>query len=189
MQTLVRTRPEAAVRRSWVLHLLLAFAVGFVAALAKHYLDWRLGIPGSGGVGWIAVLVAGSLISPRRGTVAIAGVSMAVWGVPIGLGHSLAYNAMLYGIAGATIDALRMLRLPVTRWWGSAVTGTVVHVAKYAFIVGNAWVSGIIRNFEIYGILAALRNHVVFGLSGGLLGWGVWRGGRRMGRWLAGRFS
>ena len=189
MQTLARSQAEASTRRSRVLDLLLAVAVGFVAALAKRYLDWRLGIPGSGGVGWIAVLVAGSLVNPRRGMAVVAGLSMAVWGVPVGLGHSLAYNATLYGIAAAAIEALRIIRLPIARWWGSAATGAVVHVAKYAVIVGNAWLSGIIRNFEIYGMLAALRNHIVFGVAGGLAGWGAWRIGRRSARWLAGRFS
>jgi hypothetical protein len=159
--------------------MLLALAIGFVAALAKCHLDWSLGIPGHAGVGWIAVLVSGALVNPRRGMAALAGVSMAVWGVPLGLGHSFGYNALLYGSAATGLEAVLLLRMPVERWWGAATAGAVVHVVKYVFIFANAWVSGVVRNFEIFGLLPALRNHVLFGLAGGVVGWSAIALGRR----------
>ena len=100
---------------------------------------------------------------------------MAVWGVPVGLGHSLGYNLMLYGLAGSLLDSGLLLRLPLRRPWGATSAGTVVHVAKHGFVFANAWVSDILKRVEVFGFLAALANHVIFGAAGGLLGWLVWR--------------
>ncbi len=180
MQTLALTRgSDTHVDRPWLVDLLLAVLMGFVAALAKRHLDWSLGIPGHAGVGWIAVLTAGVLINPRRGMAVVAGASMAVWAVPMGIGHSFGYNVFLYGSAAAVLDLLGVLRVPIHRWWGAAIAGGVAHVVKYGYIFMSAWVSGIVRNFEVFGILAAFRNHVVFGIAGGLLGWAVVGVGRR----------
>lgn len=175
MQTLAHR--EATGRRPLVADLGLAVVVGLLAALAKRYLDFRLGIPGHAGVGWIAVLIAGRLVNPRFGMATLAGVSMSLWGLPVGLGHSLGYNMALYGTVSAVLDTSVLVRFPVGRAWGATVAGTAVHLTKFAFVIGNAWLSGILRNVELYGFLAALRNHLLFGVAGGLLGWGLWRAG------------
>lgn len=158
----------------------IAVATGLVAALAKRYLDFHLGIPGHAGVGWIAVLVSGRLINGRAGMATVAGLSMGLWGVPVGLGHSVGYNMMLYGMAGALLDSGTMVRLPLRRAWGAALAGIILHVAKFGVIIGHAWVSGILRRVEAYGFLGALGNHIAFGALGGLLGLGLWRAGPGM---------
>lgn len=177
MRTLAPARSN--VRRSPATDLALALLVGFVATLAKRYLDFHLGLPGHAGVGWIAVLVAGRLANDRPGMATVAGVSMGLWGLPVGLGHSVGYNMLLYGFAGGLLDSGTLLRLPLRRAWGATLAGTAVHLAKFGFIFANAWLSGIMRNVEIYGFLAALRNHVAFGALGGLVGWAIWRSGRK----------
>jgi len=177
MPTLAPSEPRTT-HRHLAVDLAVAIAIGFVAALAKRYLDFRLGIPGHAGVGWIAALTFGWLINRRPGMSALAGVSMAVSGVPLGLGHSLAYNVVLYGAAGGTLDVLAFVRVPIWRIWGAAAAGAGVHVVKFAVIFAIAWMSGIVKNVEVFGFTAALRNHVIFGAAGGLLGWAVWRGGR-----------
>lgn len=177
MQTLAPSRTER--RRSLPADVLIAVAVGLVAALAKRYLDFHLGIPGHAGVGWIAVLVSGALITRRPGMATIIGVSMGLWGVPIGLNHSLGYNTLLYGLSGAVLDSRALIRLPLHRPWGALVAGTSVHLAKFGFIFANAWLVLTVRNVEIFGFAAALANHLVFGALGGLLGWGLWRYGNR----------
>ncbi len=175
-------------RRSPALDVVLAIVVGLLAALAKRYLDFRLGVPGHAGVGWITVLVAGRLINPRFGMATLAGVSMSLWGLPVGLGHSLPYNMALYGTVSAVLDTSGLMRLPISRAWGATLAGLAVHFTKFAFIVANSWLSGILRNVELYGFVAALRNHLLFGAAGGLLGWGLWRVGvAARGRWRRGR--
>lgn len=178
MQTLARSSTTR--RRGLATDIALAVAVGLVAALAKRYLDFHLGIPGHAGVGWIAVLVAGRLVNGRVGMATVAGLSMGLWGIPVGLGHSIAYNTMLYGMAGALLDSGTMMRLPLHRVWGAGLAGAIVHVAKFGVVIGNAWVSGILRRVEVYGFLRAMGNHIVFGLLGGLLGWALWRAGPRL---------
>jgi hypothetical protein len=177
-----RTRPAAQAVRSIALDVFGVVVLGLVAALAKRHLDFNLGIPGHAGVGWIACLVAGSSVVRRPGAAAAAGGLMAVWGVPVGLGHSLAYNAGLYGLAGALIDGIRLVGVGVDRPLGAAAAGVAAHLAKFGYIIVAAWVSGIVRNFEVFGLLASLRNHVVFGVAGGVLGWLVLACARRAGR-------
>ncbi len=173
MQTLAPSR--AVRRRSLAVDVAVAVGFGLVAALAKKHLDFHLGIPGHAGVGWIAVLVLGRLINGRTGMATMAGVSMGLWGVPVGLGHSIGYNMLLYGLAGSLLDSSTLVRLPLQRWWGAAVAGLVVHLAKFGFVFASAWISQILRRVEIYGFLAALANHVIFGAAGGMLGWAIWR--------------
>jgi hypothetical protein len=177
MQTLAPNRATTG-RRRLALDLGLAVTVGLVAALAKRYLDFHLGIPGHAGVGWIAVLISGRLGTRRPGMSAVAGVSMGLWSVPVGLGHSLGYNLALYGSVAALLDLPGTRRLADGRLFGAVTAGVVVHVAKFVFVLGNVWLSGIVRNVELYGMSAALTNHVLFGAAGGLLGWGLWCVGR-----------
>jgi hypothetical protein len=189
MQTLARG--SSLGERRLISDVGIALGVGLLGALAKKYLDFHLGIPGHAGVGWIAVLVAGRLGNPRAGMATLSGLAMGVWGVPVGLGHSLGYNTLLYGMAGALLDSAPLMRLPLTRSWGAALAGAAVHVAKYGFIFANAWLSDMLRRVEVYGFLRALGNHVVFGAAGGLVGWAAWRSGRslweRLGRRGEGR--
>jgi hypothetical protein len=173
MQTLARS--SSTRRRSAGADIVLAIAVGLVAALAKRYLDFSLGIPGHAGVGWIAVLVSGRLLNSRPGMATIAGLSMGLLAVPVGVGHSM---------AGGLLDSGALLRLPLHRQWGAMLAGITVHLAKFGFIFVNAWVSDILRRVEIFGFLAALANHVAFGAAGGLLGWAIWKGGGKLGALL-----
>ncbi len=187
MQTLARS--SSTRQRAIAVDVALAVAIGLVAALAKRYLDFSLGIPGHAGVGWIAVLVSGRLLNGRIGMATISGFVMGAWAIPVGLGHSLGYNLLLYGMAGALLDSGVLLRLPLNRAWGAALAGMIVHLAKYGFIFANAWVSDILRRVEIFGFLGALINHLVFGAAGGLMGWAIWRGGRRLWAQLQQRLS
>jgi len=175
MQTLARSRTTR--QRSPAVNLAWAVVIGLVAALAKRYLDLHLGIPGHAGVGWIAVLISGRLFNGRAGMATVAGLSMGLWGVPVGLGHSLGYNMMLYGLAGSLLDSGTLIRLPMHRVWGAAVAGVTIHLAKFGFVFANAWISDILRRVEIFGFLGALANHLIFGAAGGILGWMVWRAG------------
>lgn len=186
MQTVAPTSEETS-RRSTVAAVAIAVAVGIVAALAKRYLDFSLGIPGHAGVGWIAVLITGRLVNGRPGMATVAGLSMGLSSASVGLDHSIAYNTTLYGMAGVVLDSGVMLKLPLRRFWGAMAAGIIVHLAKFGFIFANAWMADIIRRVEIYGFLRSLGNHVVFGAAGGLLGWAMWRTGGRIRLWLVRR--
>jgi hypothetical protein len=175
MQTLDRSRSTR--QRPLAVDWLLAVLIGLLAALAKRHLDFHLGIPGHAGVGWIAVLISGRLLNGRIGMATVVGLSMGLWGVPVGLGHSIGYNMMLYGLAGSLLDSGTLIRLPLHRVWGAAVAGVTIHLAKFGFIFANAWIADTLRRVEVFGFLGALANHLVFGAAGGMLGWAMWRAG------------
>lgn len=184
MRTLARLASERTTKRSWATDFVLAVLVGLVAALAKKYLDFHLGVPGHAGVGWIAALICGSLVNPRRGMAVVAGLSMGLWSAPVGLDHTLGYNVALYTSVAGVLELSLLTRVPVRRLLGAAAVGAAVHVAKYVFVFVRAWVDGIVRNVEIYGLVEALRNHLAFGIAGGMVGWGLLAAGR----WAAHRY-
>jgi hypothetical protein len=103
---------------------------------------------------------------------------MGLWSVPVGLGHSLGYNLALYGAVAALLDLPGLRRLAGSRLFGAMLAGIILHVAKYVFVLANVWLSGIVRNVELYGLSSALVNHVAFGAAGGLVGYGLWQAGR-----------
>lgn len=184
MQTHATTDRATATQRPLYLDILLALVIGFVATAAKRYLDFHLGIPGHAGVGWIATLVLGRIINPRFGMATLAGLSMGVWAIPLGLGHSFGYNVLLYGSAAAWLDTPLIGRLPLHRAWGAGVAGIAVHVGKFAFVFARTWLSGMLRRVAVFGFASALGNHIFFGAAGGVLGWVLWRSGRAVASWL-----
>jgi len=111
---------------------------------------------------------------------------MGVWGVPLGISHSMGYNVALFTLAAATLEGTRQT-LPVHRLYGATASGVVVHTVKYGYVLLAAWLSGMLRDIEIYGFLAGLRNHIVFGLAGGIVAWASLRAGRSLARRLHAR--
>jgi hypothetical protein len=169
--------------RSWALAILAALATGAGMALAKRYLDFHLGIPGHAGVGWIAVLVAGSTMNRRPGTALIAGASVGLWGLPLGLGHSMGYNMALYGTAAGALEGMRLLPgLRLSHPFAAIAGGFAVHLAKFGFVIGYLGVIGMVRHVHVFGVMPALFNHAVFGIAGGLLGWLAYRAATRASR-------
>lgn len=178
MQTSVPSVADrsTAARRRLAAEVGLALATGLLAALAKRYFDLSIGVPGHSGLGWVGVLVAGAVVNPRAGMAVLAGASMGVWGIPIGLGHSALYNTALYGSASLALEALRRLRVPLSRAWGAALAGMAVHVVKFGYVLAYSAAAGVLRNFRVWGAMPALWNHVGFGLGAGLVGWAAARG-------------
>ena len=103
---------------------------------------------------------------------------MGLWAVPVGINHSVGYNAALYAIAATTLEVPALRHVPLHTGLGAAVAGAAVHLTKYAYVFGLALASGFVRNLNFATFLPALRNHIFFGVLGGLLGWWLWRSGR-----------
>ncbi|MEE8338463.1 MAG: hypothetical protein V3R95_10400 [Dehalococcoidia bacterium] len=175
--SLTTSRPFT-VTRPLARDLLVALGTGLGVAMAKLLFDFHLGIPGHGGVGWVAVLIAGSAFG-RPGVGAAAGLSVGLWGLPLGLGHSMGYNALLYASAGAALDFVRLARpLRLSNPIGAATAGLAVHMTKLGFIVVYAGSLGMIKNIHFFGLGPVALNHALFGIAGGLLGWVAIRAAR-----------
>lgn len=178
MRTFVPETQTEGTRRPLVTDLALVVVFGLVAALAKRYLDFRLGIPGHAGVGWISVLIVGRIVNPRLGAAALTGVAMGLWAVPVSINHSLGYNVAIYGLAAATLEVPALRKVPLHTALGTAVAGVAIHLTKYGYAFGIALASGFVRNLNFVTFMPALRNHIIFGAAGGLLGWWLSKSGR-----------
>lgn len=178
MQIIDPNRQTVSSQRSVVTDLALVVVFGLVAALAKRHLDFSLGIPGHAGVGWISVLIVGRIVNPRLGAAALTGVAMGLWAVPVGINHSLGYNVAIYGLAAATLEVPALRKVPLHTALGTAVAGVAIHLTKFGYAFGIALASGFVRNLNFVTFIPALRNHIIFGAAGGLLGWWLWRSGR-----------
>ncbi|MBM4437106.1 MAG: hypothetical protein FJ029_07710 [Actinobacteria bacterium] len=152
----------------------LALVFGTCAALVRRYLDFHLGVPGHTGLAWIAVLTAGALTIRRRWAGTVIGVTTALMGAPVGLGHPFGDNLLLYGLAGLALDAV--FAIPAVRRRGAvgaAAAGTAAHAAKFAVVTLNALTAVTVKNVVVVGLGIALVNHLLFGLMGGLAGAGI----------------
>lgn len=152
---------------------------GTAAAAARRFVDFHFGVPGHTGVAWMAVLVFGYLAARRRGAGTGIGLTSAVMSGPLGLGHSFTYNLLIFGLAGLLVDLV--FALPQSRLGTvvvGALAGATAHMAKFGVVVGNVLIGGGVKHVAIVGLGVGALNHLLFGLVGGLLGAGLYLGGR-----------
>ncbi len=172
-RTVTIWRQSAVVRA--VLQILFLISVGAAAALAKK-ISLPLGIPGHSALLWLAPLVAGRAIVRRDGAGILMGVSLAVWGTPVGLEHTLVNNLGLYGVTGLALDlAARLPRISFRNPLGAGLGGALAHMVKFGFIVSSAFTSGATHQFLVFGLAQSALLHLAFGAAAGFLGWGVYR--------------
>jgi len=145
-----------------------------VAAGKKATMD--LGISGHSALLWLSVMVAGRALIQREGVGFALGVSTALWGIPAGFNHSLLHNIGLYGSTGIVLDlAARSSLLDLRRPLGAMIAGALAHMVKFVFIIGKASVSATAKRFVLAGIAQSAILHLIFGISAGLIGYGIWR--------------
>ncbi|MEZ4502519.1 MAG: hypothetical protein R3C39_07830 [Dehalococcoidia bacterium] len=177
-------RGTAALDRALARDLAIAAATGLGVVAAKHFLDFGIGVPGHAGLSWVAVLLFGASRG-RAGTGVASGIAVGLWGVPLGLGHSMGYNMALYATAGGVLDAWRLTRLiSPERFLGAVIAGTSMHLAKLAYITSYASATGLVKHFHVVGFLPTAFNHALFGAGAGILAWLALRAthrGRRAG--------
>ncbi|MCX5998819.1 MAG: hypothetical protein NTU41_04310 [Chloroflexi bacterium] len=161
------------------LQIMLLIGLSGVAAVGKR-IHPSMAIPGSSAVFWLAPLLAARLAVKRDGAGTFAGLCVAAWGIPIGLGHTFGYNAALYGATGLTLDlAARLPRVNIRHVIGAVVCGLLAHMAKFAFITVAAAMSPATKHFLIVGLLNSALLHAAFGIASGLIGYGLFKVGER----------
>lgn len=144
-----------------------------VAVGKKATMD--LGISGHSALLWLSVMVAGRALIQRDGVGFALGVSTALWGIPAGFNHSLLHNIGLYGSTGIVLDlAARSSLLDLRRPLGAIIAGALAHMVKFVFIIGKASVSVTAKRFVLAGIVQSATLHLIFGISAGLIGYGIW---------------
>ncbi len=165
-----------------LVQVLCLIGIGAVAAVAKNA-SLPLGIPGHSAILWLTPLVAGRALIKRDGAGTLMGVSVALWGIPIGLGggvfHGFLHNLGLYGFTGLALDlSARLPHVNIRNPFGAIFCGAVAHMIKFAFIVTSALTSSVTTHFLLVGFLKSAGLHLAFGAAAGLIGWLVYKGGQ-----------
>jgi hypothetical protein len=158
-----------------LLQILGIVIFGAMVAVGKKA-TMNLGISGHSALLWLSVMVAGRAFIQRDGVGFALGVSTALWGIPAGFNHSLLHNIGLYGSTGIVLDlAARSSLLDLRRPLGAIIAGALAHMVKFLFIVGKASASVTAKRFVLVGVLQSATLHLIFGISAGLIGYGIWR--------------
>lgn len=79
--------------------VLLITAFSAMTAVAKK-MHPSIGVAGSSGVYWLTVMVIGRSITRWDGAGFLTGVGVGVWGLAVGLEHSIGFDIALYATAG-----------------------------------------------------------------------------------------
>ncbi|HKJ26570.1 MAG TPA: hypothetical protein VJ965_02940 [Anaerolineales bacterium] len=151
--------------------LILLALMSALVVVAKIALRLPLQLPGHSGIFWMAVIIVGTGIVPKRGAASLIGLTSGILAGFLGLGDFGILNTFLsYAIIGiATELALLLLGSPEIIP-AAMIAASLGHLAK--FLV--KWVFGIITGAPIGFVTAGLAisavSYVIWGALGGLLG-------------------
>jgi hypothetical protein len=149
--------------------------MGGVAAWAKS-LSPGIGVPGSSGMLWVTPLVIGRMAVQKRGAGITMGLATALWGVPFGIHNALGYNLVLYGATGLALDLAAVLPfVNIRNPFGAVFCGIFGHLIKFGFITEAAMLTGVTKNFVLFGLLNSLFLHIAFGAVAGIAAWLVYK--------------
>lgn len=158
------------------LQVLLLLSIGALASAGKS-LTPSLGISGSSAPLWLTFLVLGRLLVRRNGAGAVIGVSVAVWGIPLGLHNGFTHNLALYGCTGLALDIVaRIPKINITAWYGAILCGGIAHMVKFGYIFYASLFSPTTKRFIIAGLAQSAGQHLAFGIVSGIIAWIIYRG-------------
>lgn len=158
-----------------LLQVLFLLGMGGAAAFAKS-ISPGVGIPGSSGMLWLTPLVIGRIAVRKSGAGILMGVSTALWGIPFGIHNLLLYNIFLYGLAGLALDLAAALPfVNIRNPFGAVFCGLLAHLVKFGFITEAATMTGLTKNFIIFGLARSAMLHIVFGIVAGFAAWLIYK--------------
>jgi hypothetical protein len=150
--------------------LLLFAGLFYASKWAGKVID---GVPGHSCLFWVPVLLLSRELVARPGASTVTAFMGAVlWCFPKGGG---AVALAPYVAAGIALDMLgaregRLRSLPF-----ALIAGAICHLAKFGFHNVPRAVIGGPADFMVWGLWNVALLHVLFGLGGGLVGWGLLR--------------
>jgi hypothetical protein len=157
------------------LQIVFLIGMGALSAFLKST-EPSLGISGSSAILWLGPIVLSRMLIARNGAGALVGVSVALWGIPIGINNGLMHNVILYGGAGLALDTItRIPFINIRSLFGAIFCGVFAHLVKFGVIMGYAAASPVTKHFEMLGIANSFGLHIVFGAAAGLAAWIAYR--------------
>ncbi len=151
--------------------LILMSLFAALVVVAKVALRFPVQIPGHSGLLWVAIVIVGAGIIPKRGAASLIGLSSGILAAFLGLGDFGALNTLLsYTMVGVGIELSLWLLQNPENLPAAALAGALGHTGK--FLV--KWVLGILTGaplgFVALGLVWSLFNYLLFGALGGALG-------------------
>lgn len=158
----------------WSLTLREALALILIAdlmILGKMLLRIPIHVPGHSGIVWVALMVIGWGMVPKRGAGLLMGLIAGALAALFGMGSQGVLNGVRYAAAGFTLDVLAMaFRGRLTNFVAAALVGAAAHMAKLVSMILVGLIMRYPLRFLAAGLGLAATTHVVFGALGGLLG-------------------
>lgn len=151
--------------------LILLALMSALVVVAKIALRLPLQLPGHSGIFWMAIVIVGAGIVPKRGAASLIGLTSGILAGFLGLGDFGMLNTFLsYTMIGIGTE-LALILLGSPENISAAIIGAAIgHLAK--FLV--KWVFGVITGapigFVTTGLAASAVLYTFFGAFGGLLG-------------------
>jgi hypothetical protein len=176
--------PELWEHRGFRIAVQALLVVGFSAlAVFGKAIHPSIGVPGSSSIYWLAPMILAGGVMRWPGAGLLTGVGVGCWSMPFGLGHTMGYNLMLYGSTGLLIDVIaRVPGVNIRNLLGAVVIGVGAHLTKFGFIMGAATMSSVLKHFLFVGVLNSLGLHIAFGITAGIVGWGIFKLGQGAGK-------
>jgi hypothetical protein len=162
--------------------LVLLALLAALVVVAKISLRLPLQLSGHSGIYWMAIILIGAGIVPKRGAASLVGLTSGVLAAFLGLGDGGALDTLLsYAVVGVGTDlALWLLGRP-ENLVVAGLAAALGHMGKFLVKWGLAAVAGAPVGFVALGLAKALIGYVIFGALGGLLGGLTLRALRRAG--------
>jgi len=153
--------------------LILLVLFSALVVVAKIALRSPLQFSGHSGIFWMAIIVVGARVVPKRGAASIIGITSGLLAGFLGLGDFGVLNTFLsYAIIGIVSDLILLLLGGNPEILAVAVlVGILGHLGKFLvkWLFGLA--TGAPLGFVALGLLRAVIGYIVFGALGGFLGW------------------
>lgn len=166
-------------QNKWVriaLKALFAIGMGALAVTGKNT-SLGLGITGHSALLWLTPLLLSRIMIGNRGSATVSGVSTALIGSYIGIKPSLLTSPWMYGLTGLAVDLIAMApKINPRHPLGAVVVGAGAHMVKFAYKVGEAFLSGATTNWLLRGVAESAFMHLVWGAAAGVIAWSIYRG-------------
>jgi hypothetical protein len=171
MDSVVSPGPESPRRYFSLFELLLLAMLAALIVVANLALRFPIRMPGHSGLVWMALLVTGASIVPKRGAATTAGCISGLLAAFVGIGDRGALDTVLsYAAAGVGVDLAMMVLGRGARAVPCVVAGALGNLLKLGMkVMLDVWI-GIPTGFVLLGRLYPAATYTVFGLAGGYLG-------------------
>jgi|GEM_PF-276375 len=157
----------------WSLTLREAIALVLVAdlmILGKMLVRIPIHVPGHSGIVWVALMLIGWGLVPKRGAGLLMGLIAGVLATLFGMGSQGILVVVRYAAAGLVLDVMATaFRGNLQNIGVAAIVGACVHLAKLTSMLLVGVIMQLPMTFLAAGLGFSATTHVVFGAIGGVL--------------------